>query len=218
MSEPKKDWPQFYIGQLVMNLAVVPPVPTQIVAIKHSNDWSKGYRYQTVGAPDDGGYSLEMLRAMTLDDLNFMLANAKLDALLKAKATILEVDDDHKIADRGMLDDEKFRWDADSVSLFIKADGHSPNLMARILNDRENRLWTRAANSDATTSIREALQQAVNAACEWCAKGIPLNNDPVLLSNKMYFHKGADSPIQHQCHAVKVRALFARYPIDGETE
>lgn len=37
-----------------------------------------------------------------------------------------------------------FEWTEDSVRLFLKANKHSPNLMAKILNDYANRLWVLA--------------------------------------------------------------------------
>ena len=75
------------------------------------------------------------------------------------------------IAER--MDSEGFRWDSDSVDLFIRANGHSCNLMARILNDHDNRLWNRAQNeigkAEAAEEPAESKLEAIRAVVEHCS-------------------------------------------------
>lgn len=55
-----------------------------------------------------------------------------------------------------------FEWTEDSVRLFLKANSHSPNLMARILNDHANRLWV-LAQQECSEELKASQQAEIEA-------------------------------------------------------
>jgi hypothetical protein len=84
-------------------------------------------------------------KTQPIEEIRARLSNQTMCSADIGKAPACEFAEAYHLAQKSpeRNDSQKWRWDADSVKLFLRANPTNQR-RAKILNDRENRLWVRA--------------------------------------------------------------------------